>query len=1343
MQKWLLLYCLFFSVELISQNRQITYSPTQENLPEWAQLMYAPNSDLNAVQIAFERYYQTHPFQKNKHTQYYKRWQRHFARYPHWQGMSEAEQRHYQQKQADYQQKSLQLQQQRSPSSSWQSIGPFDFDKTAASTSYACGAAHVYTVEKAKSSPNVLYAGTATAGVWKSVDNGKNWTLTSPNLLTNSVQALEISFNDPQIVYFTSDLDGKVYKTTNGGVSWSTTGDATFNSLQHICTDIVMHPTFSNVLFLASNQGLYRTNNSGSTWNLIQAGVFQELEFHPHLPNIVYAVKQVSNRTEFYKSIDHGNTFVQKTNGWPVPASLGDQRRTEIAVSPNDSNRIYAVLTGQVGFASGLHSMLVSNDAGESWSSICCGAALLNFPSATNPNLMHWSDDGQGNGGQYYYDLALAVSPNDADSVLVAGVNLWFSSDGANTFSCPAQWDHSYKDNYVHADIHDIRFYDNEIWIACDGGIFYSVDNGLNFQRRMNGIQGTDFWGFGAGFQDGEVMLGGTYHNGTLLKDNNVYINDWISTDGGDNYRGFVHPIHTRLTFSDYGKKSLSGNRLVPNVITPMAHLPHAGITVGFSGSINFHPQIYNTIYSTEYYKLWKSENNGLTWKKIHDFGDGLISSFEISWSNPNVMYLNYHPNNANADRMIYKSIDGGYTWTDITPSTSLIPNNRWVTYDLTISATDANILWATRISKYEGTPILDGEQVYQSNDGGSTWQNITTASLDGVYSTNIEHQKGSNGGLYLGTRNAVYYKNNTLPNWVLFNNNLPLRTHSVQLVPYYKEGKLRNGTSRSVYEVDFYENTPPVAQISVNTNNSACDRDTFYFASHSVVRSNATYSWQFENGNPSTSSNQNPKVVFAGSGMYNVTLTVSDSLGASTQVLPNFINIISHCEKDTIPGYALQLNTANDYVQTEALQYNSNQITLSAWIKADSIQKQYTGIITHSNDSFPAGLLLGNNNELIFQWAGAQWTWNSGLFVPVDEWAHVALVITPDSARVYLNGLPSTYSANMGSLNWKGGLTIGRYANWFSRTFKGWIDEVCIWDIALSQDEIRASQHLTKYEADHPNLIHYYQFNALSSLAQDRSGLLHGEFLGTASRVPSTAPVGGGRSEKLLVFNGGTYASSATRLSFEVPLSGTNSEGEMVINRLNVTPDQIAANNLATDGYWIINNYGNNAIFAPLDSLIFEAINSIPFAARDYTLYQRGTRADGATWGSFLDTCDALNQQAFSFSDHLNLTHWGQFMIAVDSSTILSTPAVFEEHFPNSIMVFPNPIGKEQVLTIQTQIAAKYVLTVYNLEGKKILEHRFERNQTQVQLPDLAQGVYAYRVASDKVVYNGLFRSW
>lgn len=239
--------------------------------------------------------------------------------------------------------------------SQWQGIGPYDFDKTAASTSYACGAAHVYTIEQAKSNTDILYAGTATAGVWKSTDKGQNWSLTTANEWITSVRAIEIDHSDPQIVYAASDLDNKLYKTTDGGATWQIIGDTAFNSKLHYIPDIKMHPAQTNVLLLASSEGLYRTADGGNTWQQIDADIFQEIEFHPHLPNIIYAVKQVSNKTEFYKSTDNGISFVHKPNGWPVPnIALDEQRRTEIAVSPADSNKIYALLTGAVGFVSGL-----------------------------------------------------------------------------------------------------------------------------------------------------------------------------------------------------------------------------------------------------------------------------------------------------------------------------------------------------------------------------------------------------------------------------------------------------------------------------------------------------------------------------------------------------------------------------------------------------------------------------------------------------------------------------------------------------------------------------------------------------------------------------------------------------------------------------------------------------------------------------------------------------------------------------------------------------------------------------------------------------------------------------
>ena len=163
---------------------------------------------------------------------------------------------------------------------------------------------------------------------------------------------------------------------------------------------------------------------------------------------------------------------------------------------------------------------------------------------------MGWQPSGLDDGGQYYYDLALAVNPNDANIIHVGGVNHWISFDDGQTFSCPAKWSEPHKKGYVHADIHDINYFGNDLWFACDGGVFYSDNFGDSIYKKMYGIEGPDFWGFGAGFKDGDVMLGGTYHNGTLLKDNNTYINDWLCTDGGDNYRGFVNFGNPRIAYT-------------------------------------------------------------------------------------------------------------------------------------------------------------------------------------------------------------------------------------------------------------------------------------------------------------------------------------------------------------------------------------------------------------------------------------------------------------------------------------------------------------------------------------------------------------------------------------------------------------------------------------------------------------------------------------------------------------------------------------------------------------------------------------------------------------------------
>ena len=859
MNRLIVFILIFYSFNLYSQSEK-RYDINSSDLPQWVNLMYLENVDEGKVIEAYEAFYENNQFIKNKHTQFYKRWLRNLSR-------------------ETIPPKSVKS----TSSNNWQCIGPWDFDKDAASRSYAPGAAHLYTIEQSQSNSNVLYAGAATAGAWRSNNKGNNWFHITKDLHLSAVYAIEIDFQNENIIFISGN--GGIYKSIDGGINWISIGGSNFNAQSHNIKDIKMHPQNNQILYVASNQGLFKSYDGGSNLNEIMSGEFQEIEFHPLSSDTMYFIRQDANYTEFYRSDDSGNTLNLFSNGWPIPTTNDEQKRTEIAVSLADPNKIVALATGAANGGSGLYGIYVSYDKGENWTFRCCGSQPAGIPSANNINMMGWQPSGLDDGGQYYYDLALAVNPFDANIIHVGGVNHWISFDDGFTFSCPAKWSEPYKKGYVHADIHDINYYGNDLWFACDGGIFYSDNYGDSIYKKMYGIEGTDFWGFGAGFKDGNVMLGGTYHNGTLLKDNNTYLNDWICTDGGDNYRGFVNFGNSRIAYSDYGGKILSGDRNVAISTFPIDKKPNASYIIGQSSQIEFDPRCYNWFYSGNDTTLWLTKNNGSSFEAVHHFNAN-IASIEVAWSNPDYIYLSTYPGWWDK-KYIYKSEDAGKTWTDITPSLS----NDWITYDLTISSNDENTIWISRNSMYGSYPNYNGDKVFKSTDGGLNWTNLTTTTLDDVFPTNIEHQRGSDGGVYLGTRTSVYYKNNSMTDWIIYDNDLPKPTTSVQLIPYYRKGQLFNGTNRSAYVVDLFENSPPSAQIAADKMDLNCMNDEVNFVCHSAVRAtNATWNWVFAGGTPNTSNLENPTVIYNQAGSYDVTLTVTDQFGSSTQTLANFI---------------------------------------------------------------------------------------------------------------------------------------------------------------------------------------------------------------------------------------------------------------------------------------------------------------------------------------------------------------------------------------------------------------------------------------------------------------------
>ena len=159
--------------------------------------------------------------------------------------------------------------------------------------------------------------------------------------------------------------------------------------------------------------------------------------------------------------------------------------------------------------------------------------------------------------------------------------------------------------------------------------------------------------------------------------------------------------------------------------------------------------------------------------------------------------------------------------------------------------------------------------------------------------------------------------------------------------------------------------------------------------------------------------------------------------------------------------GTSVRLDGQDDRVRIPALDLFGDRMTITAWLRRDGSQTPWAGIVFSRAQSTTAGLNFGNANELRYHWNGGNWGWDSGLVVPDDEWVFTALVVEPSRATIYL-GQGGTLSsavnvAGHGIEEFDGATLVGRDNTGGSRYFDGWVDDVRIFDAALSPAEIAA----------------------------------------------------------------------------------------------------------------------------------------------------------------------------------------------------------------------------------------------------------------------------------------------
>lgn len=166
---------------------------------------------------------------------------------------------------------------------------------------------------------------------------------------------------------------------------------------------------------------------------------------------------------------------------------------------------------------------------------------------------------------------------------------------------------------------------------------------------------------------------------------------------------------------------------------------------------------------------------------------------------------------------------------------------------------------------------------------------------------------------------------------------------------------------------------------------------------------------------------------------------------------------------KAGVLGGAIKFDGKNDYVEVPPLNLNTNSATITAWVKRDASQDSFAGLVFSRAGSTIAGLDFGSSPELRYHWNDdpATWDWHSTLVLPGNQWAFVALVVEPDKAVIY-EGIKST------GLDWATNYVnheIEEFDNVLvigcdpqgGRYFKGLMDDVRIYDYALSPEEIES----------------------------------------------------------------------------------------------------------------------------------------------------------------------------------------------------------------------------------------------------------------------------------------------
>jgi photosystem II stability/assembly factor-like uncharacterized protein len=660
--------------------------------------------------------------------------------------------------------------------------------------------------------PDIIYAGSASGGLWKTTSAGVGvaaWERIPTGFPALAVASIAIDPSDPDVMYigtgevystfqntmpgivnrFTRGLYGiGILKTEDGGLTWEKSLDWSYGDLRGV-QDLAINPENPSTVYAATTEGLYRSYDAGASWtNIHPVQMAVNLLISPADTAVIFVTHgsldpDLAFESGVFRSQDGGASFSKLTNGLPAQYS----GKALLGVSLSNPDIIYAsVQEYSLNSATTPLGLYRTENGGDSW------------VKASSLNVARFQ-------GWYSHDVA--VKPDAPNTIIYVGIDAFKSTNGGQNFLQTSFWNHWYfgyvpvggpegPSTYAHADIHGAYYHPtdfNTVFLATDGGVFVSLDNGESWEGRNGGYQSTQFYAdFSNSTTDSLLAIGGMQDNATA-----VYRGEdaWWRVIGGDGLSAAINPIDDNIIYGTsqnlFLRRSTDRGFSFSLVFNPNNF---GNETPAFNGAYALSHSHPNILYAGMQ-RIYKSINGGQNWLQVSStqvHGNNRIVNITISPNDPNLLFVATSPDpfSGTLPPGVFKSTNGGQNWTAMTG----LPDR--LASDFAIDPTDQQIVYATFSGFYT-------EHVFKTVDGGENWFAIDNG-LPDLPANSVVLDPDYPEIVYVGNDIGVYVSTDGGLSWELFSDEIPDAIMAMHLSVSPSNRKLRVAThGNGVYQAD------------------------------------------------------------------------------------------------------------------------------------------------------------------------------------------------------------------------------------------------------------------------------------------------------------------------------------------------------------------------------------------------------------------------------------------------------------------------------------------------------------------------------------------------------------